>query len=199
VVTLTSLLALTVVAYGQGKALTPTDEPVTRPEGWTDETHGNDAEPNYDVVFPQDEVNQIKITIALDDWAAMQANMSGLFGEPGTQLPNRQPGIGGIGPDGGGVPGDLFPDDGGDTEDEVQQPIPSWANMTGENPVWVPATIEFDGLTWTNVGICYKGNSSLISSWRNGDLKLPFKLDFDEFEDENPEILNQRFYGLKQR
>jgi len=25
---------------------------VDRPDGWSEETHGNDAEPNYDVVFP---------------------------------------------------------------------------------------------------------------------------------------------------
>jgi spore coat protein H len=29
-------------------------------------------------------------------------------------------------------------------------------------------------------------------------MKLPFKLDFDEFEDEYPEIEDQRFYGFKQ-
>ena len=28
--------------------------------------------------------------------------------------------------------------------------------------------------------------------------ELPFKLDFDEYEDENPAIDNQRFYGFKQ-
>jgi spore coat protein CotH len=70
--------------------------------------------------------------------------------------------------------------------------------MTPENPMWVPATIEFEGETWTNVGVRYKGNSSLTSGWRSGTLKLPLKLDFDEFEDEFPEIDDQRFYGFKQ-
>jgi len=37
-----------------------------------------------------------------------------------------------------------------------------------------------------------------MSGWREGTLKLPFKLDFDEFEDDYPEIDNQRFYGFKQ-
>ena len=55
-----------------------------RPEGWSEETHGNEAEPNYDVVFPDNRVNQITITIAPEDWEAMQANMVDLFGEPGT-------------------------------------------------------------------------------------------------------------------
>jgi spore coat protein CotH len=70
--------------------------------------------------------------------------------------------------------------------------------MTPENPMWVSATIEFEGRTWTNVGVRYKGNSSLTSGWGSGTLKLPFKLDFDEFEDEYPEIEDQRFYGFKQ-
>jgi spore coat protein CotH len=70
--------------------------------------------------------------------------------------------------------------------------------MTPENPTWVPATIEFEGNTWTNVGVRYKGNSSLTSGWRSGTLKLPLKLDFDEFEDDYPEIDDQRFYGFKQ-
>ncbi|MCB0028084.1 MAG: CotH kinase family protein, partial [Anaerolineales bacterium] len=43
-----------------------------------------------------------------------------------------------------------------------------------------------------------KGNSSLSSAWRSGDAKMPLKLDFDEFEDDYPEIDDQRFYGFKQ-
>jgi len=70
--------------------------------------------------------------------------------------------------------------------------------MTPENPMWVPATVEFQGHTWTHVGVRYKGNSSLTSGWRSGTLKLPLKLDFDEFEDDYPEIDDQRFYGFKQ-
>jgi spore coat protein H len=71
-------------------------------------------------------------------------------------------------------------------------------DMTPENPMWVPATIEFEGDTWTNVGVRFKGNSSLTSGWRSGTLKLPLKLDFDQFEDEYPKIDDQRFYGFKQ-
>jgi len=37
-----------------------------------------------------------------------------------------------------------------------------------------------------------------MNAWNSGSLSLPFKLDFDEFEDEFPEIDNQRFYGFKQ-
>ncbi|PMG31134.1 spore coat protein [Shewanella sp. 10N.286.52.C2] len=66
-----------------------------------------------------------------------------------------------------------------------------------ENPIMVPADIYYEGKQWYRVGIRFKGNSSLQSSWQNGVLKLSFKLDFDEFEDDYPQIDNQRFYGFK--
>ncbi len=68
---------------------------------------------------------------------------------------------------------------------------------TDENPIFVPAEVFYDGIEWYRVGVRFKGNSSLQSSWKNGILKLPFKLDFDEFEDDYPQIDNQRFYGFK--
>jgi pyruvate/2-oxoglutarate dehydrogenase complex dihydrolipoamide acyltransferase (E2) component len=61
----------------------PATDAVARPEGWDEETHGKGTEPNYDVVFPDDKVNQITITIDPEDWEAMQANMVDLFGEAG--------------------------------------------------------------------------------------------------------------------
>ncbi len=158
-------------------------EQTTRPEGWTEETHGDNVDPNYEIVFPQDKVNQIKIIIEPDDWEAMQADMAELYGARGP----KQPGVGGVKPD-EGQDGAIAPNAG----------IPGWAGMTPENPEWVPATIEFNGLIWTNVGVRYKGNSSLRNGWSRGSQKLPLKLDFDEFEDEYPEIDDQRFYGFKQ-
>jgi spore coat protein H len=230
----------------QDMVLTTTEgaetDTIARPGGWSEETHGNEAEPNYEVVFPDDRVNQITITIAPEDWEAMQANMVDLFGEAGS------------GEGGGGFPGgfgrpegappqpgtDRFPEGfqppaageraappegappqpGAEGFPDGFQPPEGWdqaappeigpaggrpgeggfrgGDMTPENPVWVPATIEFEGNTWTNVGVRYKGNSSLTSGWRSGTLKLPLKLDFDEFEDDHPEIDDQRFYGFKQ-
>ncbi|MEP4890096.1 MAG: CotH kinase family protein [Aliiglaciecola sp.] len=68
---------------------------------------------------------------------------------------------------------------------------------TDENPIFVPADVYYEGTQWYRVGIRFKGNSSLQSSWQAGILKLSFKLDFDEFEDDYPQIDNQRFYGFK--
>jgi hypothetical protein len=198
-------------------------EQTIRPEGWTDKTHSKNVDPNYKIVFPEDKVNEIKITIAPDDWEAMQANMTELFGSPGSNSGGQFHGGGGVIPDDGfpdagdqlpggdgnlpddGFPnaGDQFPGvdgnlpEGGFPDAEWQFPD-NGGGLTTENPMWVPSTIEFNSLTWTNVGVRYKGNSSLSSGWTSGTLKLPLKLDFDEFEDEYQEIENQRFYGFKQ-
>ncbi|MDX2427291.1 MAG: CotH kinase family protein [Xanthomonadales bacterium] len=66
-----------------------------------------------------------------------------------------------------------------------------------EDPIFVPAEVFYNGKQWYRAGIRFKGNSSLQTSWQQGILKLSFKLDFDEFEDDYPQINNQRFYGFK--
>lgn len=66
-----------------------------------------------------------------------------------------------------------------------------------DNPIWVDATVTFNSETWEHIGFRLKGNSSLRSSWNSGSYKLPFRLDFDQFEDEYPETADQRFYGFK--
>jgi spore coat protein H len=168
---LTGVIVLTMAGCRQSAGTTPPSQDTTRPAGWTEATHGSKASPNYEIVFPQERVNRIKITITPEDWQAMQTNMTELFGRKGTGQPGGMPG-----------PGAL----------------PGGAAMSAQNPLFVPADIEFNSLIWTNVGVRYKGNSSLRSAWNSGTLKLPLKLDFDQFEDEYPEINNQRFYGFKQ-
>lgn len=78
-----------------------------------------------------------------------------------------------------------------------QRPAGNGLLDTEENPIFVPADVYYDGTQWYRVGIRFKGNSSLQSSWQAGILKLSFKMDFDEFEDDYPQIDNQRFYGFK--
>ncbi len=65
-------------------------------------------------------------------------------------------------------------------------------------PVWVPCSFKFEDTEWYNVGIRYKGNSSLRSAYQQGNNKLSFKLDFDEYEDDYSALKNQRFYGFRQ-
>ena len=56
--------------------------------------------------------------------------------------------------------------------------------------------MNFNGKTWWNVGIRYKGNSTLSGGWRSGVAKLASRSNFDKFEDEHPEIQGQHFYGF---
>jgi spore coat protein CotH len=66
------------------------------------------------------------------------------------------------------------------------------------DPVWVPCSVLFDSIEWYKVGVRYKGNSSLSSTYSSGVGKFSFKLDFDQFESDYSSITDQRFYGFKQ-
>lgn len=170
-----------------------------RPRGWTEATHGNSAKPDFATVFPSNKVNQITLKVRPDTWQAMLDDMTALFGARGSGGPGPFPG----GPNQQQLPpGEQGP--GG----QNQQPPggqfgqgPAGGNMgfaTTRKPTWVRGDVSFNGHTWTNVGIRFKGNSSLRQSWNSGSDRMPFKLDFDEWEQDFPEIKNQRFYGFKQ-
>ena len=136
------------------------DADTPRPAGWTAATHCKGEAANYDLLFPDDSVHRIDLTITADDYQAMLDNLDDLYG-------------GAMGGPGGGTL------DG------------------GENPMYVPVQLGFNGLAWTDVGMRFKGNSSLQSAYRNGIRKMSFRLNFDEYEDDNPLIDNQRFHGFK--
>ena len=69
-------------------------------------------------------------------------------------------------------------------------------NFSERDPMYVPVRVHFDGGVWHHVAMRYKGNSSLMSAIASGNGKVPFRLDFDQFETDRPEIRNQRFYGF---
>jgi len=140
---------------------------------WSSDTHGNDTAPNYTEVFSDENaIRRIDIVFEPENWALILEDMTSLYGAFGQ---GSGGGPGGGGPGGGGPGG-----------------------FAEENPIFTTAEVYYDGLQWYHVGVRFKGNSSLSFSWRNGVWKMSFKLDFDEFEDEFPEISNQRFYGFKQ-
>ncbi len=69
---------------------------------------------------------------------------------------------------------------------------------TTNDPDYVDVTLRYNGKTWKNVGFRLKGNSTLRLAWQQGNYKLPFRLNFDEFEDKFPAITNQHFYGFEE-
>ncbi|MFI3321984.1 MAG: CotH kinase family protein [Rikenellaceae bacterium] len=142
------------------ETLTDTD---TYPD-WSELTHSNAADPNYDVVFAQNEVLRLDITISSSSWSSMWSDLSSNLGSSS--------GMGGMA---GGNDSDL-----------------------GFTPVWAPCTIKFNDTEWYQVGVRFKGNSSLSQTYSSGNKKLSLKLDFDQYESSYPALTNQRFYGFKQ-
>lgn len=128
---------------------------------WSSSSHSNDADPDYDIVFPQDAVNRIDIVISSTNWDVMLDDMTMNYGSFGSRA---------NGP----------------------------ANDSDDNPIYVPCSLFFNNIQWYQIGLRFKGNSSLKTSWSSGIWKLPLRLNIDRFEDEYPEINNQRFYGFKE-
>jgi spore coat protein CotH len=193
------VMTLTPTPGAANQAATDTSETeIVRPEGWGEKTHGDAADPNYEVVFEEGVVHRLDVTIEASDWQAMLDNMTTLYGTFGAG------GDGGLGPrpDGGGPPldGDVQPPAINDNGHAPVLPPDGGGNMLGtdENPLWAPCTVIYRGKQWYHAGVRFKGNSSLSSTWRSGSYKLPFRFDFDEFEDTYPAIRNQRFFGFQQ-
>ncbi len=154
-----------------------------RPAGWSDATHSNDAEPDYGGVFDRAVVQRVDLRVSADDYTAMYEELEAItgvaFGAGGG-------GPGGEPPDGGAPPEGEPPEGGGG---------PS-TDLTDGDPSYVEANVSAGGATWCGVGLRFKGNSSLLGAWSAGVGKLPFRLDFDHYEDSRPELDDQRFHGF---
>ena len=128
--------------------------------------------PDYNWVFPEAEIRSIVIQLGQANWDKIQKDMeyrtARKFGSA-TTIPGAVPPAGNGNLD--AVPGD---------------------------PIYVEADVLQGSNQWKKVGFRLKGNASLNATWRSGVYKLPFKIQFDEFEDTFTETKNQRFYGFKE-
>lgn len=70
--------------------------------------------------------------------------------------------------------------------------------FSDESPIYVPCQMFYNGKQWYDVGIRYKGNSSLKNAYQQGNGKLPLRIEMNHFENENPNISGQTFYGFQQ-
>lgn len=157
----------------------PTMQPampqMPRPPGWQELSHAKGAKPDYARLFADAKVQRIDIEMSAESKRMMDADLEKLLG------PMPEPGAGF--PWGGGMMGMM-----GMMRDPTML-------YEGE-PIYVPVTVRYDGGVWTKVAMRLKGNSSLASAYRMGIQKYGFRLDFDRYEMEHPETLDQRFYGF---
>ena len=69
---------------------TDTVSPTNSNPDWATESHSNDADPNYTLVFPQDKVNSLEVTMTKETWQEIRTDMisvkGGDFGAGGTQI-----------------------------------------------------------------------------------------------------------------
>lgn len=187
-------------------------------DDWTAYTHSKKAEPDYSVVFEQNKVLRFDITIDSADWATMQTDLSNILGSGAHKMHPKRPKSSGNTPPERSMrantnplvmpppsmnkrsdeqqSGNNKPEDRTKAQGKSHLGAPPSANSS--KPMWIPCSFNFEGKEWYNVGLRYKGNSSLKSAFHSGNKKLSLKLDFDQFEDDYPELKNQRFYGFKQ-
>lgn len=185
------------------------------------------GDPDYAKVFATDRVHDLAIELTAAAVAAQEADLVALLGTFGSGNTGPGPGGGGGGggsvpaaaiaactgkqvkdkctvmalegtctkaPDGtmacfpsGGMGGGGGPGGGGGALD-----------LVSADPMYVDATIRQGGQVWQHVGMRYKGNSSLSSSWGQGIRKLPFRLNFDKYKTDFPATKGQRFFGFEE-
>lgn len=199
-----ALASLGVVLF-LGGGCAATQEGVTLDGDSAVDSH-DDGPADYDTVFRQGVVQRLDIAIAAEDYEAMTANLDEIVQDGGHSPPPMEA----LQACQGLVEGD--PCQYGFQAETVTRTCEEGPNgglacveqgggqggeLVSDDPMWVPVTVTYEGLTWTHVGLRYKGNSSLSHSWQQGVLKLPFRMDFDQYEDTWPETEDQRFYGFK--
>lgn len=155
--------------------------------------------PNYSIVFPQNKVNSLEINISKTQWDSIKADMKikygndfGKAGVPSNGMPSN------------GMPPKDFSEMGKDRPDRTNGVPPNGVlpnfedggmmNFGKGEPDYFPVSINFKGKTIQNVGFRLKGNSSLMMTWGKGVYKLPFRLDFGEYQKDKKK---QKFYGFE--
>lgn len=104
---LTSCYKETIIPSGEGL------------EDWTAASHSSDATPDYSLVFPQNKVNRLDITLTAENWNIMQDDLDNLYGSTG-----------------GGPPGNAF-------TEETPVSVPCNVNFNGIN--WYYVGIRYKG------------------------------------------------------
>lgn len=148
-----------------------------------------------DSVFGLTKLWNIHVRVSKENWAAMQPKSGGFPG---------------FGPPGGGPPGRGFgPPPSQDQKKEPSKGTPQQGPPQAGRPPggfgpppnhrpgsfgfefeYVKADVEFDGQSYKDVGLRFKGNGTYMMS--SGSHKRPMKIDFNRFVDD------QTFFGMQQ-
>ena len=201
----------------------PRAQETPRPAGWDDATHGRGVAPDYARLFSTDTVHEIRITIAPQVFSEMQEDLREVVPAVPGGLRGRG-GPGGRG--GANVMAAMMEAGIDACTDKAESAACTASGLDGQcnamfggplmcmpegfgnfgrggnlslttrDPMRFPVSVRHEGRVWTNVAMRYKGNSSLMASTMSNNQKIAFRLDFDRFEDDIPEIRNQRFYGF---
>lgn len=136
---------------------------------------------NYTIVFPQKKVNILEISMAKSQWDSIRTDMKDKFGNDFGK--SSFPGMGKMPPNGmPPIPPPNFADGG------------SMMNFGKGEPNYFSVSVKFKGKVYPKVGFRLKGNSSLMQTWGKGIYKLPFRLDFNEFEKDKKK---NKLYGFE--
>jgi hypothetical protein len=210
------IVSLSLFAVSTTAAVAMSGACVSRPEGWSQATHGRTT-PSYTQVFNKEQVQELEIEIDPSNLQSMRTDLASILATSGT--PGGAMGDGGMGfpppmgdggmgfpppmGDGGmGFPpgmgdGGMFPPMMGDGG-AMAGPGAGGVELLSRDPAYVPVTVRYNGRSWPYVAMRFKGNSSLATLGAAGNRKLPFRLHFDRYEDQHPEVTDQRFYGFRE-
>jgi hypothetical protein len=185
---------------------------VDRPETWT-ENHKKGTPPNYDLLFPDNPiVHRIDIIVDASTWESSLAQVEeqeSMLPFPSGAFPFGKVNLTSNNNDEDSSLGDDKGEGGGVVFGGMMPPLPAGGGMAGgfmlpspggmSSPEtdWFNVAIKYAGDIWTNVAMRFRGNTSLKVAILQGLKKLSLRLNFDKFEDDFPEIKNQRFFGFK--
>ena len=198
----------------------------SRPTGWTEASHGAKGAPNYALLFAMDKVHELRIAIPADQFKKMQEDVATVGPPMPPGMGPGGPGRGGFDPQqmqalmeasakacegkapeascaAGPATGNCIGMFGGPmlmcVPPEMAKMMRGGAlSLTTRDPMYVPVTVSYNGGTWTNVAMRYKGNSSLTTAIATSNGKVPFRLDFNRFAKADPRTAGQRFHGFEE-
>jgi spore coat protein H len=144
---------------------------------WTEESHGGNALPNYELVFPDDKVNTVEIKFKKSTFDSLENNLKKNyfdipFGIGSTKL----------------------------TPTQINKLSSSGSSQFFglAAPSFFEASITFNNKVWNNVGFKFDQAYPLLLSYLDGIKKMPFRLQFNKFQIAGSSITNQKLHGFNE-